>query len=216
MTEKRKNAGGSQPLTKTNHQKQDSAEMKKSKYEQQMKPAKEAQKRGRTKPSNRHSLAKHQKAPLPKVSKAAAEGKEADPAQVPKSIWRTLILSKGEKQILPPQTTKIAESEENHQSPKAQLYMQRYQMRFSRRRTQGTKRIKEQTNAEKRFVKTKKVINAPGLKEQAKSWVTMTQPKPLTFLCTADRIKDGREVRRMQGATTANTLKTKTEGPGKA
>ena len=89
-------------------------------------------------------------------------------------------------------------------------------MRSSRRRTQGTKWIREQTKVEKRFAKTKKVTNAPGLKEQAQSWVTMTQPKPLTFLCTADRIKDGREVRRMQGATNANTLKTKTEGHGKA
>ena len=76
--------------------------------------------------------------------------------------------------------------------------------------------IKEQTNAEKRIVKTKNVINAPGLKEQAQSWVTMAQPKPLTFLCTADKINDGREVIRMQGATNASFLKTKTEGHGKA
>jgi hypothetical protein len=164
MTEKRKNAGGSQPLTKTNHQKQDSVEKKKSKYEQQTKPAKEAQKGGRTRPANRHSLARHHKAPAPKVSEAAADAKEAKPAQVQKWTWRTRILNKGEKQILLLQTTKIVESEENHQSPKAQLYMQRYQMRFLRRRTQGTKRIEEQTNAEKRIGKTKKVINAPGLK----------------------------------------------------
>ena len=216
MTEKRKNAGGSQPLTKTNHQKQDSAERKKSKHEQQMKPAKEAQKGGRTKPANRHSLAKHHKAPVPKVSEAAADVKEAEPAQVQKWTWRTRILSKGEKQILPPQTTKIVESEENHQSPKAQLYMQRYQMRSSRRRTQGTKWIREQTKVEKRFAKTKKVTNAPGLKEQAPSWGTMAQPKPPTNLCTADKIKDGRKIIRMQGATNASTLKTKTEGHGKA
>ena len=35
---------------------------------------------------------------------------------------------------------------------------------FKKARTQGTKRIEEQTNAEKRIGKTKKVINAPGLK----------------------------------------------------
>ena len=78
--------------------------------------------------------------------------------------------------------------------------------------------IEDQTNEEKEVRKKKMVTNAPGPKAQAKSWATMTQPNPPTSLCTrqAHRIKEGKEVKRMQGATNANTLKTKTEGPGKA
>ena len=89
-------------------------------------------------------------------------------------------------------------------------------MKFSRKRTQGLQWIGEETKVKKRFAKKKKVTNAPGLKEQAPSWGTMAQPKPPSNLCTADKIEDGRKITRMQGATNASTLKTKTEGHGKA
>ena len=89
-------------------------------------------------------------------------------------------------------------------------------MKFSRKRIQGSQWIGEETKVKKRFAKKKKVTNAPGLKEQAPSWGTMAQPKPRTNLRTAGKTKDGRKVTRMQGATNASTLNTKTEGHGKA
>ena len=97
--------------------------------------------------------------------------------------------------------------------------MQRYQKtKLSGRRTLGTKMIEDQTNEEKKVGKKKMVTNAPGPKVQTKSWAIMTQPNPPTSLCTrqAHRIKEGEEVKGTQGATNANTPRTKTEGPGKA
>ena len=78
--------------------------------------------------------------------------------------------------------------------------------------------IEDQTNEEKKVGKKKMVTNAPGPKVQTKSWAIMTQPKPPTSLCTrqAHRIKEGEEVKGTQGATNANTPRTKTEGPGNA
>ena len=171
VTTKRKNEEGSQPPTKTNHQKQDSAMKKKLQQEQEKKLEREAQKGQRTRQAYAHSLTRQRKAPAPTVPVAAANAKEAKPAQVQKWTSKTRTLNKEVKeQFLPLQTTKLGEPQVEHQRPKTQRYMQRYKKtRLSGRRTLGTKMIEDQTNEEKEVRKKKMVTNAPGLKAQTKS-----------------------------------------------
>jgi len=83
--------------------------------------------------------------------------------------------------------------------------------RFAKRKR---KKGSQETKVKKRFVKRKKVTNAPDPKEQAPSWAAMAQPKPRTNLRTAGKTKSGMKVTRMQRA--ASTLKTKAVGHGKA
>ena len=126
VTTKRKNEEGSQPPTKTNHQKQLSAKKKRLQQEKEKKFGREAQKGQRTRKAFAQILARQRKAPTKSVPVAAANAKEAKTAQVQKWTLKTWIPNKEVKeQLLLLRTTKLVEPQVEHQGPKTQRYMQR-------------------------------------------------------------------------------------------